>query len=67
MRYVNDKLDQYVMDLRKNQFTVRVYQDNMVRLAQNEADMVARMMEQAAEPGSKTEQRIEELNQLIGE
>jgi hypothetical protein len=46
---------------------VEVFQNNMVRLAQKEADMVARLSEQAAEPGSKTEQRVEELNKLIGE
>jgi parvulin-like peptidyl-prolyl isomerase len=66
-RYIHDKLDQYVMDLRKNDFTVEVYEDNIVRLAQKEADMVARLTEQAAQPGSKTEQRLEELNKMIGE
>jgi parvulin-like peptidyl-prolyl isomerase len=66
-RYIHDKLDQYVMDLRKNDFTVEVYENNLVRLAQKEADMVARLSEQAAQPGSRTEQRVEELNKLIGE
>jgi len=66
-RYIHDKLDQYVMDLRKNDFTVQVYENNIIRLAQKEADMVARMSEEAAKPGSKTEQRIEEFNKLIGE
>ena len=51
-RYIHDQLDSYVMDLRKNAFTVEVYEDNMVRLAQKEADMVARLTEQAAKPGS---------------
>jgi hypothetical protein len=66
-RYIHDKLDDYVMALRKDTFTVEVYENNMVRLAQKEADMVARLSEQAAEPGSTTEQRVEELNKLIGE
>jgi parvulin-like peptidyl-prolyl isomerase len=66
-RYIHDKLDQYVMDLRKNDFTVEVYENNLVRLAQKEADMIARLTEQAAQPGSRTEQRVEELNKLIGE
>jgi len=66
-RYIHDQLDAYVMDLRKNAFTVEVYEDNLVRLAQQEADMVARLTEQAAKPGSKTEQRVEELKKLIGE
>jgi parvulin-like peptidyl-prolyl isomerase len=66
-RYIHDQLDTYVMDLRKNDFTVEVYEDNLVRLAQQEADMVARLTEQAAKPGSRTEQRVEELEKLIGE
>ena len=66
-RYIHDKLDQYVMDLRNNNFTVQVFENNIIRLAQKEADMVARLTEEAAKPGSTTEQRIEELNKLIGE
>ncbi len=66
-RYIHEQLDDYVMDLRKDQFTVEVYENNMVRLAQKEADMVANLMQQATEPGSRTEQRVEELNKLIGE
>jgi hypothetical protein len=66
-RYIHDQLDAYVMDLRKNNFTVEVYEDNLVRLAQQEADMVARLTEQAAKPGSRTEQRVEELKKLLPE
>ena len=64
-RYVHDQLDAYVQELRKNDFTVEVYEDNLVRLAQQEADMVARLSEQAAQPGSRTEQRLEELQEFI--
>jgi hypothetical protein len=56
-----------VQGLRKDDFTVQVYEDNLVRLAQKEADMIARLTEQAAQPGSRTEQRVEELKKLIGE
>lgn len=66
-RYIHDQLDAYVMELRKNEFTVEVYEDNMVRLAQQEADMVTRMTEQAAQPGSRTEQRVEEMKGLMNE
>jgi len=66
-RYIHDQLDTYVQDLRKNDFTVVVYEDNLVRLAQQEADMVARLTEQAAQPGSRTEQRIEEFKKLLPE
>ena len=66
-RYIHAKLNEYVANLRKNDFAVQVYENNMIRLAQKEADMVARLTEEAAKPGSTTEQRIEELNKLIGE
>ncbi len=66
-RYIHDQLNQYVMDLRKDAFKVAVFEENLVRLSQQEADMIARLSEKAAQPGSKTEQRIEELNKLIGE
>jgi parvulin-like peptidyl-prolyl isomerase len=66
-RYVHDQLDAYVQALRKKDFEVELYEDNLVRLAQKEADMVARLTEQAAQPGSRTEQRVEELKKLIGE
>ena len=66
-RYVHDQLDAYVMGLRKDDFEVQVYEDNLLRLAQKEADMVARLTEQAAQPGSRTEQRVEELKKMIGE
>ena len=64
-RYIHDQLNNYVQNLRTNQFEVEVYEDNLVRLSQKEADMVARLTEQAAEPGSKTEQRVEELQEFI--
>ena len=32
-----------------------------------EANMVARLTEEAVKPGSKTEQRVEELKTFIGE
>jgi len=64
-RYIHDQLDAYVIDLRKNDFTVEVYEDNMVRLAQQEADMVGKLAEKAKQPGSKTEQHIEEYQKLM--
>jgi|GEM_PF-891541 len=66
-RYIHDRLNSYVADLRTNAFEVEVYENNIVRLAQIEADMVAKLSEEATKPGSKTEQRIEELNKLVGE
>ena len=63
--YVHEKLDAYAVDLRKNDFAVEVYEDNLTRLAQAEADMVRRLAEQAAQPGSVTQRRLQELQQAI--
>ena len=66
-RYIHDQLDAYVTNLRNKAFEVEVYEDNLVRLAQQEADMVTRLTRQAATPGSRTEQRVEELQKMLGE
>jgi len=59
--YIHEKLDAYVVDLRKNDFQVEVYEDKLTQLAQAEADMVKKLAEQAAQPGSVTQKRLEEL------
>jgi peptidyl-prolyl cis-trans isomerase C len=64
-KYLDQKLDDYVVNLRMNDFTVTVYQDVLVRLAQQESDMVKSLAEKAEQPGSETEQRIGELRKLI--
>jgi parvulin-like peptidyl-prolyl isomerase len=63
--YIHEKLDDYVVDLRRNHFDVEVYEDKLIQLAQAEADMVEQLSERAAEPGSETEKRVGELQQLI--
>ena len=45
-KYIHEKLDEYVVNLRKNEFPVEVYEDRLIALAQQEADMVARLTEQ---------------------
>lgn len=62
--YIHDKLNDYVVKLRKNDFKVEVYQDVIVRLAQQEVDMVKQLSEQSQEPGSVTRQRLEEMQKL---
>jgi parvulin-like peptidyl-prolyl isomerase len=64
-RYLHDKLDAYTADLRKNQFPVEVYQERLVQLEQQEADMVKSLAEKAKQPGSVTQQRIKELQKLM--
>jgi hypothetical protein len=63
-RYIHDRLDAYVVGLRKDNFPVEVYQENLVRLAQQEADMVEELTRKGAEPGSVTQKRIEELQRI---
>jgi len=63
--YIHDKLNDYVVNLRKNDFEVEVYEDVIVRLAQQEVDMVRQMTEKSQEPGSVTKQRIEEMQKLF--
>ena len=63
--YLNEKLAAYTVDLRKNDFPVEVYQDNLVRLAQQEADMAGALTEKAQQPGSVTQERIKELQPYL--
>jgi len=60
-KFIHGKLDNYVVNLRKNDFPVEVYEDKLILLAQREADMVKQLAESSAEPGSITQQRLQEL------
>lgn len=42
-----------------------VFEDNLTRLAQAEAELVRRLTEQAAEPGSVTRTRLEEMQRIM--
>lgn len=64
-RYLDDKLNAYVVNLREHEFAVEVYQDVLVRLAQQEADMVKDLAAKAEQPGSITRQRVEELQKQM--
>jgi parvulin-like peptidyl-prolyl isomerase len=64
-KYVHAKINEYTVNLRKNDFKVEVYQDRIVQLAQQEADMVGKLAEKAQEPGSVTQQRLEDLQKLL--
>ena len=64
-KYLDEKLNDYAVNLRQNVFPVEVYQDVLIRLAQQEADMVKDLAEKAKEPGSITERRVEELQKLM--
>jgi peptidyl-prolyl cis-trans isomerase C len=64
-KLVQDRLDEYTASLRKSDFPVEVYQDVILRLSQQEADTVRDLTARAQEPGSRTQQRLEELKQLM--
>lgn len=64
-RYIHGKLDAYVVNLREHEFEVKVDQKKLVRLAQQEADMVNRLAEKAGKPDSETEQRIKAYQKLV--
>jgi len=64
-RYLDEKLDAYVVKLRQEEFPVEVYQDVLVKLSQQEADMVKDLAQKAEQPGSVTEQRLKELGKLL--
>ena len=64
-RYIHEKLNDYVVELRKNEFPVQVYEDVLIRLAQQEADMVKTLSAQSREPGSVTQERIREMQKLL--
>jgi len=63
--YLHEKLNDYTVDLRKSQFPVEVYQDRLVQLAQQEADMGKTLAEQAKQPGSLTQQRLKEMQEMM--
>jgi hypothetical protein len=63
--YMRNKLNDYVVDLRKNHFEVAVYEAELNRNFQTEADYVAELNIKAKEQGSVTQQRIEDLQKYI--
>jgi parvulin-like peptidyl-prolyl isomerase len=64
-KYLHEKLDAYTAELRLHQFPVEVYQERLVQLEQQEADMVKSLAQKAQQPGSVTQKRIEELRKLM--
>jgi parvulin-like peptidyl-prolyl isomerase len=65
--YIHEKMDEYVVKLRKENFEVEVYEDVIIELAQKEADMVKQLAEKAKEPDSMTQQRLEEMQKLMNQ
>ena len=63
--YMQDRLNNYIVDLRKNHFVVTVYQDELQRQFQREAEFIADLKSKAQPDGFVTEQHIEEIQQSI--
>ena len=63
--YMQDRLNDYIVDLRKNHFEVTVYQDELQRQFQREADFIADLNRKGQQEGSITGTRMEELQQYI--
>jgi len=63
--YLKEKLDDYVVDLRKNHYKVVVYDDELTRQFQKEADFIAELNKKAVQQGSVTEQRLKDLQKWI--
>jgi parvulin-like peptidyl-prolyl isomerase len=58
--YMKDKFDHYVADLRKNHFDIVVYNDELDRQFQNEADFIAEQNRNAEQEGLITRQHTGE-------
>lgn len=63
--YMREKLDSYVIDLRKNSFSVTVDDAALAAHFQKEVEFMAELNRKAAEEGSLTKQREQELQKLI--
>jgi hypothetical protein len=63
--YMGEKLDSYVIGLRKHDFKVAVYEDELARQFKREAEFIAGLTEQAAQEGSVTSVREADLRELI--
>jgi hypothetical protein len=65
--YMGEKLDNYVIALRKNNFKVAVYEEELARQFRREAEFIAGLTEQAAREGSVTSEREADLKQWMQE
>lgn len=63
--YMQEKFNDYVVDLRQNHFEVAVYDEELTSQLQKEADFIAELNKKAQQEGSVTEKRVEELQKWI--
>jgi peptidyl-prolyl cis-trans isomerase C len=63
--YMGEKLDNYVIELRKNNFKVAVYEDELARQFKREAEFIAGLTKKAALEGSVTSEREVDLQKWM--
>jgi parvulin-like peptidyl-prolyl isomerase len=63
--YMKNKFNDYVVDLRQNHFEVAVYDDELTRQFQKQADFIAELNKKAVQQGSVTEQRLKDMQKYI--
>ena len=63
--YLHEKMDAYVINLRKKEFPVVVYADNLDRLFKAEAEWIAALEKKALKSPEATQMRMDEFNKLV--
>jgi len=63
--YMQDRLNDYVVDLRKNHFEVIVYNDELQRQFQREADFIAELNRKEQQEDPVSAQPLQELQKFI--
>ena len=64
-RYLQEKMNAYLVNLRVNEFTVVVYEDNLDRLFKAEAEWIASLKEKAQQSPDETQKRMEEARKFM--
>ena len=63
--YMKNRFNDYVVDLRKNHFKVAVFDDELTRQFQKQADFIAELNVKAQQQDSVTRQRVEDMQKWI--
>lgn len=63
--YIKEKLNQYVVNLRRNEFPVVVYEDNLKRLFREEAEWIAAKTREMEANPERQQQLLDELRRAV--
>ncbi len=63
--YMKNKFNDYIVDLRQNHFEIAVYDDELNRLFQEQADYIAELTVKSKEQDSITKQRLEDMQKWL--